>query len=161
MAKKKEMNLPEIDPSRLEELKKELLEKEMEKAKERAEKKLAKEREREAKRLEKEAQKAKEEEALKEKLEQYAELQAKIEALKEQQKALGIKRRGGGGGGGAPRPKSVTGKHKSVKALMEEILTSDPEIKYEDAEAQVKAEFPDSAFNKGHFSWYKRKILRD
>lgn len=58
-------------------------------------------------------------------------------------------------GGMKSRPKSVTGEHTSIKQLVSELFATDPEIKYEAVEKAVMAEFPDSAFNKTHFTYYK------
>ena len=57
------------------------------------------------------------------------------------------------------RLKSITGEHKYIRQLVEELLDSNPNISYEEMEKNVLKEFPKSAFNKNHYAWYINKII--
>ncbi len=59
----------------------------------------------------------------------------------------------------AARQKSILGKHKTIRYLVEELLDKNPDIAYEEMNSAVLEEFPTSAFNKSHYSWYINKII--
>ena len=57
------------------------------------------------------------------------------------------------------RPKSISGKHKTIRQLVEDLLDKNPEVTYEKMESAVLKEFPTSAFKKTHYNWYMNKII--
>ena len=64
--------------------------------------------------------------------------------------------------------KTITGKHETIRALMEELLLANydknsfkPTITYDEIKKIVLSEFPTSKFNKKHLSWYVNKILKN
>ncbi|MBI5344319.1 MAG: HNH endonuclease [Deltaproteobacteria bacterium] len=57
------------------------------------------------------------------------------------------------------RPKSISGKHKNIRHLVEESLDENPDITAEEMKKAVLEEFPTSAFDKAHYSWYINKII--
>lgn len=61
-----------------------------------------------------------------------------------------------------PRPKSTSGKYKSVRHLLEMLFAKNKDLARDEAKAIVKKEFPDSKYlrtTKTHFSWYKSHIV--
>ena len=59
----------------------------------------------------------------------------------------------------AKKGKSVSGKYKFIRHLVEDLLIENPDIHYEEMKKAVLEEFPESAFNKSHYSWYLNKII--
>lgn len=95
-------------------------------------------------------------------IKKVAELDKKIAKLQEDKAKInselrikGIKT--GAAGGMHARPKSVTGEHTSIKALITELFEIDPEVTPEVVEKAVLAEFPTSLYKKSHFTYYKNK----
>lgn len=59
----------------------------------------------------------------------------------------------------AKRPASTSGKYKNIRHLIESLFAGNKEISYEDTVKRVSAEFPESAYKKTHYAWYKNKIV--
>ena len=57
------------------------------------------------------------------------------------------------------RPKSVSGKYKSIYHLHEVLFSKNKDADFDTVFAVVKKEFPKSAYAKNHFSWYKSHIV--
>ena len=57
------------------------------------------------------------------------------------------------------RPKSKSGNYKNIRHLMESLFAKSKDLTAEAATKAVKKEFPASAFNNAHFSWYKTHIV--
>ena len=51
-------------------------------------------------------------------------------------------------------------KYSSITKLMKETLKAKPDMQYEDGEKLIKKFFPESLFNRKHFSWYKAALKR-
>lgn len=65
-------------------------------------------------------------------------------------------------GGKTTKPSSrisKSGKFKSIRHLMENLLAKNKKLTFEKANESVLKEYPDSKFNNVHFSWYKNKIV--
>ena len=64
--------------------------------------------------------------------------------------------------GGKPKKASTriskSGKFKSIRHLMESLLSKTPKLEYKKAEEAVLREYPNSKFKATHFGWYKNKI---
>jgi hypothetical protein len=57
------------------------------------------------------------------------------------------------------RPKSKSGNYKNIRHLMESLFAKSKDLTVEAATKVVKKEFPISAFNNAHYSWYKTHIV--
>ena len=60
---------------------------------------------------------------------------------------------------------SKSGKWNSVKELVFHLLETNPNIRKQDVDAEVRKEYPNAKFlsnggGKGHFPWYKHQFLR-
>ena len=56
---------------------------------------------------------------------------------------------------------SKSGKFKTIRHLVESVFKKKPGISYDSMEKFIMKEYPSSAFNKSHFTWYKAKIIRN
>jgi hypothetical protein len=57
------------------------------------------------------------------------------------------------------RPKSKSGNYKNIRHLMESLFAKKKDATAEETTKVVKKEFPTSAFNNSHYSWYKTHIV--
>ena len=137
----------------------EMIEKKREEAKKKAEEKIAKIKEKAAEQIKKAEEKAEAVVIDEEKLTKAAEIQERIKAAQEELKALGIRRTGVSGVAKGPRPKSVSGKYPSVRALAEEMFEMNDKLTADEFLVAVKDEFPESRATKADFNWLKNKIL--
>lgn len=54
---------------------------------------------------------------------------------------------------------SKTGKYTSIRHMMESLFRDDKELTFDKVIKVVKREYPNSAYNRNHFSWYHNKIV--
>ena len=60
----------------------------------------------------------------------------------------------------AAKPESEAPVKRTIKQAVIEILTANPSATNEEMVSAIKAEFPDSAFNPKHASWYRMKARK-